>query len=73
MLPNLRDAYQSYLDSSDLIADGPTHRFLTLALAEKSEQISAFSRGSNQLYRRTLNHARKRLHGQKKSRPCFLQ
>jgi hypothetical protein len=42
LLPNLRDAYQSYLDASDLIADGPTHRFLTLALAEKEEQISAF-------------------------------
>ncbi len=42
LLPNLRDAYQSYLDASDLIADGPTHRFLKLAIAEKTEQISAF-------------------------------
>jgi Protein of unknown function (DUF455) len=42
LLPNLRDAYQSYLDASDSIADGPTHRFLTLALAEKAEQIRAF-------------------------------
>jgi len=42
LLPNLRDAYQSYLDASDLIADGPTHRFLKLALAEKAEQISVF-------------------------------
>jgi uncharacterized ferritin-like protein (DUF455 family) len=41
-LPALRDAYQSYLNASDLIADGPTHRFLTLAVTEKAEQISAF-------------------------------
>ncbi len=42
LLPALRDAYEAYLEASDLIADGPTHRFLTLALAEKAEQISAF-------------------------------
>jgi uncharacterized ferritin-like protein (DUF455 family) len=42
LLPALRDAYQSYLSASDSIADGPTHRFLALALAEKQEQISAF-------------------------------
>ena len=42
LLPNLRDAYQSYLGASDSIADGPTHRFLKLALAEKAEQISVF-------------------------------
>jgi len=42
LLPALRDAYQAYLEASDAIADGPTHRFLALALAEKAEQISAF-------------------------------
>lgn len=42
LLPAMCDAYQSYLKASDLIADGPTHRFLTLAVAEKAEQISAF-------------------------------
>jgi len=42
LLPEMRDAYQSYLKASDLIADGPTHRFLTLAVAEKTEQIGAF-------------------------------
>jgi Protein of unknown function (DUF455) len=42
LLPAMRDAYQSYLQASDLIADGPTHRFLALAVAEKAEQISAF-------------------------------
>src|SRR5581483_3881390 len=41
-LPALHDAYRQYLSSSDIIADGPTHRFLTLALAEKQEQIAAF-------------------------------
>lgn len=41
LLPALREAYRAYLEASDLIADGPTHRFLTLALAEKAEQISA--------------------------------
>jgi uncharacterized ferritin-like protein (DUF455 family) len=44
LLPALRDAYREYLDASDLIADGPTHRFLSLALSEKAEQISAFER-----------------------------
>lgn len=42
LLPALRDAYQAYLEASDVIADGPTHRFMALALAEKAEQISAF-------------------------------
>src|SRR6202011_4855749 len=42
LLPALRDSYRAYLDHSDSIADGPTHRFLSLALAEKAEQISAF-------------------------------
>jgi hypothetical protein len=42
LLPALRDAYQSYLAASDPIADAPTHRFLSLALAEKAEQIAAF-------------------------------
>ncbi|MGC1200714.1 MAG: DUF455 family protein [Candidatus Acidiferrales bacterium] len=44
LLPALRDAYQEYLDGSDTIADGPTHRFLALALSEKIEQIAAFDR-----------------------------
>src|SRR5712692_901004 len=42
LLPALRDAYQSYLEASDSIADGPTHRFLSLALSEKAEQIRVF-------------------------------
>ena len=42
LLPALRDSYREYLEASDAIADGPTHRFLSLALSEKEEQIAAF-------------------------------
>ena len=42
LLPALRDSYREYLEASDSIADGPTHRFLSLALSEKEEQIAAF-------------------------------
>ncbi len=42
LLPALRDSYREYLEASDSIADGPTHRFLSLALSEKEEQIGAF-------------------------------
>jgi hypothetical protein len=41
LLPALRDSFREYLEASDSIADGPTHRFLSLALSEKAEQISA--------------------------------
>lgn len=44
LLPGLRHAYQAYLQASDSIADAPTHRFLTLGLAEKVEAITAFDR-----------------------------
>ena len=43
-LPALRDAYRDYLDASDAIADGPTHRFLSVALTEKREQVDAFQK-----------------------------
>ena len=42
LLPALRDSYHAYLLTSDDIADAPTHRFLSLALAEKVEQVKAF-------------------------------
>jgi Protein of unknown function (DUF455) len=42
LLPALQKSYREYLRASDPIADGPTHRFLTLAISEKEEQISAF-------------------------------
>ena len=41
-LPALRDAYHDYLEASDSIADGPTPRFLSLAVSDKTEQIQAF-------------------------------
>lgn len=44
LLPALRDAYREYIEGSDTIADGPTHRFLALALSEKVQQIAAFER-----------------------------
>lgn len=42
LLPALHDSYQAYLTASDSIADGPTHRFLHLAITEKAEQMAAF-------------------------------
>ena len=38
LAPALADAYRRYLSISDLIADGPSHRFLDLAVREKGEQ-----------------------------------
>jgi uncharacterized ferritin-like protein (DUF455 family) len=50
LLPALRDAFQEYLQASDSIADGPTHRFLSLAVAEQSEQIAAFEQWSESAF-----------------------
>lgn len=47
LLPSLRDGYRAYLEASDSIADGPTQRFLKLALEEKQEQIAAFDHWIN--------------------------
>ena len=47
LLPSLRDAYQGYLEASDSIADGPTHRFLSLSLSEKVEQIRTYREWSD--------------------------
>ncbi len=44
LLPALRDSYRDYLEASDPIADGPTHRFLSLALTEKQQQVRTVSR-----------------------------
>jgi uncharacterized ferritin-like protein (DUF455 family) len=46
LLPALRDAYRQYLSNSDSIADGPTHRFLNLAVSEQTEQIHSFEKWS---------------------------
>lgn len=43
LLPALRDGYRAFLEESDRIADGPTHRFLSQALLEKEEQIRTIS------------------------------
>ena len=52
LLPALRDSFKEYLEASDSIADGPTHRFLSLALSEKAEQIAAFEQwGTSALVR----------------------
>jgi uncharacterized ferritin-like protein (DUF455 family) len=48
LLPTLHDAYRRYLQVSDALADGPTHRILTIALHDKDEQIGAL--------RALLNH-----------------
>lgn len=42
LLPALRNAYRDYLQASDPIADGPSRRFLSLALSEKDEQLQLF-------------------------------
>jgi len=44
LVPALRDAYCDYLAASDAIADGPTHRFLSLAHREKVEQVDTLVR-----------------------------
>lgn len=46
LLPALHQAFQEYLQASDSIADGPTHRFLSLAVAEKAEEIRSFEQWS---------------------------
>jgi uncharacterized ferritin-like protein (DUF455 family) len=43
-LPALLRAYEGYLDANDDVADGPTHRFLDLAVREKRAQIEALAR-----------------------------
>jgi len=43
LMPLLRDCYCKYLKASDPIADGPTHRFLKVALTEKEEQVRTVS------------------------------
>lgn len=39
LLPSILESYRDYLQVSDRIADGPTYRFLGLALQEKEEQL----------------------------------
>lgn len=41
-IPALRDAYHRYLALSDEIADGPTYRFLKVAIEDKARQSALF-------------------------------
>jgi hypothetical protein len=43
LLPALGEGYTRYLDASDELADGPSLRFIGLALREKDEQIRALA------------------------------
>jgi hypothetical protein len=48
--PALRDSYRAYLAATDSLADGPTHRFLQLALTEKEEQVRTIGAWAEKLY-----------------------
>lgn len=48
LLPAMRDAYASYLDLSDPIADAPTRRFLVAALQDKKAQVANAERWSTE-------------------------
>jgi hypothetical protein len=43
-LPALSRAYEGYLDANDDVADGPTRRFLDLAVREKRAQMESLAR-----------------------------
>jgi uncharacterized ferritin-like protein (DUF455 family) len=42
--PVLKQAYKDYLELADVIGDGPTHRFLELAIREKEDQIKTLEK-----------------------------
>jgi uncharacterized ferritin-like protein (DUF455 family) len=42
--PALKQAYVDYLEMADVLGDGPTHRFLELAIKEKGEQIQTLEK-----------------------------
>ena len=50
LLPALRDGYRAFLEESDRIADGPTHRFLSQALLEKEEQVRTISQWAEEAF-----------------------
>lgn len=47
VLPKMQESYRLYLETSDPIADGPSHRFLNLALQEKEGQLAKFQTWAN--------------------------
>lgn len=67
VLPALEHGYRSYLDYADELADGPTRRFLELALREKQAQRQALTAietpGSNGPWLAELDATLKRLGG----------
>lgn len=55
--PALRDAYQQYLDLADVIGDGPSIRFMELALQEKHAQIEMLESFRDEMYHEHPEHA----------------
>ena len=49
LVPALLAAYQDYLAKSDELADGPTLRFLRVAIAEQAEHVSLLARFAEQM------------------------
>jgi hypothetical protein len=56
-LPALLRAYDDYLEANDDVADGPTRRFLDLAVREKTRQIEALARLEEQRHTTTTQDA----------------
>jgi hypothetical protein len=50
LLPALSDGYRAFLEESDRVADGPTHRFLSQALLEKEEQVRTVSHWAEEAF-----------------------
>ncbi|KKK40044.1 hypothetical protein WQ57_01925 [Mesobacillus campisalis] len=42
--PALKQAFEDYLEMADVLGDGPTHRFLELAVREKEDQIQTLEK-----------------------------
>ncbi|MBT5516577.1 DUF455 family protein [Candidatus Peregrinibacteria bacterium] len=50
-VPALRDAYQQYVNLADVIGDGPSIRFMNLAIKEKEDQIAVLELYKDDLFR----------------------
>ena len=66
LLPALRDSYREYLEASDSIADGPTHRFLSLGLSEKRNRSAPLRSGQSLPSAQILTCAQARWRGHKR-------
>jgi len=49
-LPALLSSFREFLALSDIIGDGPTHRFLTLSVQEKEKQIAQYTAWAEALF-----------------------